>query len=183
MKPITGAVYFLYDGDELVYIGQSNNVFGRIGEHIREKAKTFTDFRIYETEDYIRLESFLIAALRPKYNKTNGDQFDWSYSERDAFSRQLPPEKILELIKKHEQMHPRKYLKDVANNHPYLTKQRVCQLLLHHMDEIPIYRVDHEWFIDVDWYTENEKRLIRLISVWDNEDISERDKENAKQDH
>ena len=174
MKPITGAVYFLYDNDELVYIGQSNNVYGRIGEHIREKTKTFTDFRIYETDDYIRLEAFLIAALRPKYNKTLGNQFDYSYADIDKFSSMLPPRRILQIIKKHEDAYPKVYLHRVASEHPYLYKQRVCKLLLDHMNEIPIYRLDHEWFIEPDWYKENHSVLMKMITKWDKDDYSER---------
>ena len=183
MKPITGAVYFLYKGGELVYIWQSNNVFSRIGQHISEGVKDFDDFRIYETNDFVRLEGFLISALHPKYNKTNGNEWDMHYAEKDMFWIQLPPGKILEIIKNHENGIPKKYLKDVAKSHPRLCYQRVSSLLLQHMDEMPIYRVNHEWFIEPVWYKENEKRLVNMVDRWDYEEIRERKSGDAEQDH
>lgn len=72
MKIVGSGVYFLYDGDELVYIGSSNNIFYRIGTHIAKKEKCFDRCEWYETDDYLRLENFLIAQFRPKYNETLG---------------------------------------------------------------------------------------------------------------
>lgn len=72
MKVMHGGVYFLYDGDELVYIGQTDNLMRRIGEHIKEGVKRFDSFELYETPDRIRLEARLIGLLKPKYNMTEG---------------------------------------------------------------------------------------------------------------
>lgn len=63
-------IYVLFDGDEVVYVGQSRNVHGRIGNHVVEGVKKFDRFAVVEVEadllDY--LESKYILALQPKYN-------------------------------------------------------------------------------------------------------------------
>lgn len=68
LKTIKSGVYFLFDKGELVYIGQSNNVFYRIGQHIGENTKIFDSFEYYETNDHLSLEGFLIELFNPKYN-------------------------------------------------------------------------------------------------------------------
>ena len=67
-------VYFLFDGEELVYIGKGWNCLLRVAEHTRkESEKQFTSWgfvQIDDPEEYSRLERELIAAHAPKYNKT-----------------------------------------------------------------------------------------------------------------
>ena len=69
-------IYFLCDGNEVVYVGQSRSVVQRIMTHIKEGVKEFDEHRIYilptppaalnQSEDhYIRI-------LQPKYNSTIG---------------------------------------------------------------------------------------------------------------
>lgn len=70
-------VYFLFDKGELVYIGESDNLFRRIGQHIYEKQKVFDAFEIYPCADRKRLEGFLIRLLHPKYNISEG-MSDWT---------------------------------------------------------------------------------------------------------
>lgn len=53
MKVVEEGVYFLYDKDELVYIGQSDNLYRRIGQHIAERKKKFDRFELYPTTDRI----------------------------------------------------------------------------------------------------------------------------------
>ena len=70
MKATTSpCVYFLFDGDELVYIGKTDNIFYRIGSHINEGLKKFDRFEMFETQNNDRLEALLITLLKPKYNK------------------------------------------------------------------------------------------------------------------
>jgi hypothetical protein len=69
-------VYFLCQGDEVVYVGQSINVPGRIMFHIRESrqaaGKTFDPLSIFYLPvpegELSRVESEFIGRLRPKYN-------------------------------------------------------------------------------------------------------------------
>jgi excinuclease UvrABC nuclease subunit len=67
-------VYFLWDEDELVYIGESENIYLRIGQHIKDGRKRFDDFTIYITEDRKLLEAYLINVLKPKYNKAHNQR-------------------------------------------------------------------------------------------------------------
>ena len=73
MNIVKNSVYFLFDGDELVYVGKSTNLFARIGTHVAEGFKKFDRFEFYETDDQDRMEEFFIRLLRPKYNKTVPD--------------------------------------------------------------------------------------------------------------
>ena len=78
MKKITGGLYFLYDNDDLVYIGKSANIFYRIGTHIQEGVKDFNNWEYQIVEDEIErsnLEGYLIEIFKPKYNQ-KGEQND-----------------------------------------------------------------------------------------------------------
>jgi excinuclease UvrABC nuclease subunit len=65
-------VYFLFDGEELVYIGKSWNCFLRVAEHTRKETdKVFTSWSFVPTEydeSLLELEKQLIKEHRPKYN-------------------------------------------------------------------------------------------------------------------
>ena len=64
-------VYFLYKGDEIVYVGQSICVWRRINTHIQEGFKDFDSYSVLPCdEDKLQeTEMFYIFALQPKYNK------------------------------------------------------------------------------------------------------------------
>lgn len=75
MKAIIAGVYFLFDGKEIVYVGQSADIFRRIYEHSSGRAKG--EKKKFDTWEYIEIsdeaerfcvENFLILSLRPKYN-------------------------------------------------------------------------------------------------------------------
>lgn len=85
MQVFTEGVYFLYDGDELVYIGTTDNLYRRIGEHIAEGEKVFDRFEFYPTTDRIRLEGFLIKMFKPKYNLSMGADYVFSRTREDIF--------------------------------------------------------------------------------------------------
>lgn len=65
-------VYFLYDQDELVYIGKGWNCLLRVAEHTRKDSnKIFTSWKFIHIEDkseYTSMERDLIQRYRPKYN-------------------------------------------------------------------------------------------------------------------
>lgn len=69
--PHVRGVYFLYNGDDLVYIGSSEvNVYKRIEEH--KLNKEFTHFKILEIQSQMNLhdiEYSLIRHYMPKLNK------------------------------------------------------------------------------------------------------------------
>lgn len=66
-------VYFLLDGDEVVYVGQSVNVYSRIGQHTGKRFDRYA-FVPCPIDALDRLESLYIHCLRPRLNgmQTNG---------------------------------------------------------------------------------------------------------------
>jgi excinuclease UvrABC nuclease subunit len=74
--PLVGnvsGIYFLFDGNEPVYIGQGWNCLLRVAEHTRRDTdKNFTSWnfvRIDEEADRKRQEKVLIQRYKPKFNK------------------------------------------------------------------------------------------------------------------
>ena len=67
MRP---AIYVLYQGAEVVYVGQSSNVFSRLATHKKEAKKDFDSFRIlYCRHNRMTYwERRLIKKYEPKYN-------------------------------------------------------------------------------------------------------------------
>ena len=64
-------IYYLIDGDEIVYIGQGANVWGRIGAHVAENKKVFDRFFFVfvPTEDLDDFETEEIIKYNPRYNE------------------------------------------------------------------------------------------------------------------
>lgn len=74
-------VYVLLDADDVVYIGESNNVLGRIGAH----SKTFAFDRIlYVAEQDKRQRRAIEAALARRFAPPNCDVYSRRDQERDA---------------------------------------------------------------------------------------------------
>lgn len=71
--PRTAGVYFLFDRDSLVYVGQAVNITARIADHLRESVKNFDSFAFVEchTEELDDIENHFIRALLPPMN-SNG---------------------------------------------------------------------------------------------------------------
>jgi prophage regulatory protein len=63
-------IYFLIDGDQIVYIGKSINVFARIAEHQRNNEKKFDTFTYIQIpiDQLDEFEVEYINAYKPKYN-------------------------------------------------------------------------------------------------------------------
>ena len=77
----TPCVYFLYDGDELVYVGKSNHGVFRVYQHLGSKRFTHYAIQNCDVEYMDELEQAYIKLYRPKYNlvvprKTH----PWSYA-------------------------------------------------------------------------------------------------------
>lgn len=70
LKRIRG-VYFLFLNEQIVYIGQSNNVHQRIQDHISQKEKDFNKVfyqPVPPDVDILAVEKQYILHFRPKYN-------------------------------------------------------------------------------------------------------------------
>ncbi len=64
-------VYYLYLGDEIIYIGQSTNVFYRVGSHGIPNGFNFDSWEYVPTqpEDLVAAERKAILQHRPKLNR------------------------------------------------------------------------------------------------------------------
>ena len=69
-KPqLHSGVYFLFKGDEIVYIGKSINIIGRVMSHTKDKDfDTWCYIPIDELEQG-PIEEMAIQRYKPKYNK------------------------------------------------------------------------------------------------------------------
>jgi hypothetical protein len=63
----TSGVYFLLDGDEVVYVGQAVNVYSRIAQHTEKRFDRYA-FVPCPVDALNRLESLYIHCLRPRLN-------------------------------------------------------------------------------------------------------------------
>lgn len=72
-QPASLSLYLLFDGQDLVYIGQTSDALQRIRQHKAKKKKfdTMLIIAVPNTLDAIQLEGRLIAAIKTKYNKCN----------------------------------------------------------------------------------------------------------------
>lgn len=70
-------IYALVRGDDIVYIGQTNNFEQRISYHINDKSKVFDSHYVEAvSEDHVNeLETFLILANSPVYNLSKNVNF------------------------------------------------------------------------------------------------------------
>lgn len=62
-------VYFLFEKDDIVYIGQSKNILTRINYHKQFKWDRFSFVEMKEGRRLRELEHKYISALKPKHNK------------------------------------------------------------------------------------------------------------------
>ena len=76
IKPIRG-IYFLFYDDELVYIGQSENVHKRVPCHIVDKKFNNWNYIEYPEEDLDELEAEYILKYQPKYNQSIPKNNTW----------------------------------------------------------------------------------------------------------
>ena len=62
------SIYFLFDGDEIVYIGRSRNVMKRISAHLNDKYfDSYAVFWVGKSRS-VEIEAAMIGLYRPKYN-------------------------------------------------------------------------------------------------------------------
>jgi hypothetical protein len=63
-------IYLLYDNENVVYIGKSNNMKNRINQHKKDKEFNSVKCIIFKDEGLVNLyEPYLIQKYKPKYNK------------------------------------------------------------------------------------------------------------------
>lgn len=71
-KSAVCGIYFLLQGNCIVYVGQSINLHSRVVDHICSKKKVFDRFLMVEYPKKLlnRMEARYIAHFHPKYNVT-----------------------------------------------------------------------------------------------------------------
>lgn len=157
MNVVKEGVYFLYDKDELVYIGQSDNLYRRIGQHIADGVKTFDRFELYPTNDRIRLEGFLIRMFKPKYNISSGADYCFG---RTIGTDCFPNLSIQEAIKKYDEYMGDPYIREIADE--IGTYQGA---LLRGLEQAgaPVYKINDHFRLDKNWYNEHKKEIWNYV--------------------
>lgn len=94
-KPLTDitGVYFLIDNDEIVYVGQSLNVYSRISAHKKDKDFDKVFVIKCQKEELTEIERYYILLLRPKHNKTHNPD-KWAESTKMYAPVMLEVERI-----------------------------------------------------------------------------------------
>lgn len=82
-----GIYFLLNNDDEVVYVGQSMDIYARIKSHTRdsEKNKLFTHFKAIccPIDELNKWEQYFITQLNPKLNKTKQNDIDDRKRKRD----------------------------------------------------------------------------------------------------
>lgn len=85
-------MYFLWAGDEIVYVGRSENLFQRIGTHVDNPEIEFDSFTWEEHLSYesmVKSEARCIKELKPRHNKEGNPDYKpdkkqfWHTNRRD----------------------------------------------------------------------------------------------------
>lgn len=105
MEVFLKGVYFLYDGDKIVYIGKSGDIYRRIYEHSSGRAKgekkKFDSWRYIPIEDEFgrsQFEEICIRMFNPKYNIDRREHFaGMSREEQIDFFEKTEPVDAQEL--------------------------------------------------------------------------------------
>lgn len=64
------SIYFLWDNNEIVYIGKTNSIYNRIGTHKRDPSKNFNYVSAFHVlTGALEIENKLIKKYKPQYNK------------------------------------------------------------------------------------------------------------------
>lgn len=71
-------VYFLIDGEEVVYVGQSQNCFYRVGARFADKKFDKVVLLPFMFEDLDYFEDYYIKKYKPKYNKISNYNMNYA---------------------------------------------------------------------------------------------------------
>lgn len=85
-KPqVISGVYFLFHGNQLVYVGQSVDVISRVHNHRVENIKKFTNFAHFECNRKMmdEIEKFYIYKFQPRYNIIHKGNDGWIFYQED----------------------------------------------------------------------------------------------------
>ena len=169
----------MFDKGEIVYIGESDNLYRRIGQHIytrdAKKDKEFDSFVIYPTADRMRLEGFLIRLFKPKYNYSMGADYkknNLRNLNEGGNECYFPTAcmQIEEAIKKYDEFRGDPTVTEIADE----LDEKWCGVLsaLKRMNA-PVYKIDegqNAWGehtgtfrVDAKWYKQHKKEISKFI--------------------
>ena len=99
-------VYFLLQGEEVVYIGQSTQPTVRIGQHLTEGVKVFNDAFVQHVPEAAlnQVETMFIRMMKPKYNMNEGPG-GWQQNHEQLRTSHLV-ERLLKSIDRPHQPQP-----------------------------------------------------------------------------
>lgn len=103
-------IYFLMQGEKVVYVGQTTNLIQRCLNHTKEGWKEFDGIKyIMISEEYINdTETFFILLLRPLYNGRACKKSDLMMTPSTTYSR------VLEAAQRFKYMHSNPWIKRVG---------------------------------------------------------------------
>lgn len=91
---VTPGVYFLFNNNDLVYVGESEDIHRRVGQHRKDKEYDSYSF-ILQEDPHLRkrIEKAYIEQLNPLYNKRSGEgsnrKITHSYKTNEELIRKL----------------------------------------------------------------------------------------------
>lgn len=94
-------IYFLFDGNEVVYVGQSVNILARINVHLAQEKKAFDAFAFVEyPQDVLNeVEAAYIVKLCPRYNTGLPQNQTWANLETIHRKVNIRKDKLKKFIK------------------------------------------------------------------------------------
>lgn len=78
----TSGIYFLIRDGEIVYVGQSVNVYTRIADHMRTREFTHTHVHECDVSEMDGLEEYYISLLQPIENILSNPRYERKYNKR-----------------------------------------------------------------------------------------------------
>ena len=67
---VVRGIYFLFRNEKIVYVGQSEDIFKRVHNHLNSKIFDSWNFIEFQSEDLNEIEANYILLYKPEYNKS-----------------------------------------------------------------------------------------------------------------
>lgn len=94
-----GGVYFLFDEDDVVYVGQSKNVHGRVRNHHDKHFDSYSFIQEERITKRLELEAYYIDKFDPEYNFDKPDYYDLKRKADNVAGKEMKGDNNIRLIK------------------------------------------------------------------------------------
>lgn len=124
-KPEINYIYKLYNKDNLIYIGQTSNLYQRIKTHRR--SKEFSKVEVYMCQFYQNpdhLESWLINHYQPPLNKSLNLEFSRLWEDGEPVFEDIRHLSCLFVTTPSYLENQEDYLRVVSREYPYIRNDR-----------------------------------------------------------